>query len=197
MAVKKTTEGKDYAVRLKRLSGAKWKVILDTQRPYRWNLKRLNLGKTLDVGCGIGRNLKNLPEGSVGVDHNKHAIESLREQGFSAFTTEEYVKKHTGKKNLFDSMLLAHVLEHMTPVQAKELLKGYMPFIKDKVVIICPQEKGYTTDETHVTFLDAGAIEDILTSIGLKIQKSYSFPFHRKVGKIFTYNETVVIASKK
>ena len=50
----------------------RWKRILDVQAPYRWNLRRL-LGtrRTLDVGCGIGRNLVNLPVGSVGVSRHE------------------------------------------------------------------------------------------------------------------------------
>jgi SAM-dependent methyltransferase len=85
-----TTEGADYAARLKRLSSARWKQILDVQRPYRWNLARLDLGTTLDVGCGIGRNLRSLPSGSMGVDHNAASIALARQSGLAAMTTEEF-----------------------------------------------------------------------------------------------------------
>ena len=39
--------------------------MLPTQAPYRWNLRRLRLGRVLDVGCGVGRNLRNCAPGSV------------------------------------------------------------------------------------------------------------------------------------
>lgn len=194
---KKDTKGVNYAERLTRLSGAKWKQVLDVQRPYRWNLKRLKLGKTLDVGCGIGRHLSHLPEGSVGVDHNKHAIEIAKQTGYEAYTVEEFEKNKKIKKNSFDSMLLAHVLEHLSTADGKKVLKQYLPYVRDKVVVICPQEKGFPTDETHVNFLKHKDIEVILKSFDLVIDKSYSFPFHKYAGKVFTHNETVVVASKK
>lgn len=192
------TKGQDYSDRLERLSGAKWKKVLDVQRPYRWNLSRLKLGKTLDVGCGIGRNLGNLSKESVGVDHNKHAVGVAKAAGYNAVTVDEFmgnVKKY--KKDSFDSMLLAHVLEHLTTKDGKKIIKDYLPFVKNKVVVICPQEKGFTTDETHINFLTHAGIEKILEDCGLVVTKSYSFPFHKKVGKVFTYNETVVVAEKQ
>jgi len=197
MARQKNTKGKDYADRLQNLSGAKWKTVFDVQRPYRWNLKRLGLGKTLDVGCGIGRNLGNLSKQSVGVDHNKHAIKIAKQAGYNAATTEDFKKnKNQYGKDSFDSMLLAHVLEHLTTADGKRIIKEYLPYVREKVVVICPQEKGFTTDETHINFLTHSDIEKILKSCGLKIIKSYSFPFYKKAGKIFTHNETVVVANK-
>ena len=51
-----------YADRLRRKEDARWKQVLDVQAPYRWNLRRQELGRTLDVGCGIGRNLVSLSD---------------------------------------------------------------------------------------------------------------------------------------
>lgn len=194
--MRKDTKGVDYAERLSRLSNAQWKKVIDVQRPYRWNLSRLKLGKTLDVGCGIGRNLGNLSKESIGVDHNKYAIKTAKESGYNAITVDEFKKSKAIKKDTFDSMLLAHVLEHMSTKQGKEIIKEYLPYVREKVVIICPQKKGFTTDDTHVNFLTHEDIEKILESCGLTIQKSYSFPFHKKVGDVFAYNETVVVATK-
>lgn len=191
----KTTKGIDYTERLTRLSGAHWKQILDVQKPYRWNIRRLQLGPTLDVGCGIGRHLSNLPQGSVGVDHNKESVSIAKKTGHKAYTTDQFFKKEI-PKNSFDSMLLAHVLEHMSTSQGKKIIKDYLPFVKKNIVVICPQEKGFPTDDTHVNFLTHSDIEEILKSLGLIIHKSYSFPFHKRVGKVFTHNETIVVARK-
>jgi SAM-dependent methyltransferase len=195
---KKDTKSEDYANRLKTLSGTKWKQILDVQRPYRWNLKRLSLGRTLDVGCGIGRNLGNLSSDSVGVDHNAHSVEIAKQAGFNAVTVQEFMKnKKKYGKGGFDSMLLAHVLEHLTTQDGISIIKEYLPYVSDKVVVICPQEKGFKTDETHINYLNHKDIEQILEKSGLTVTKSYSFPLHRLLGnKTFTYNETIVVGAK-
>ena len=57
-----------------RLQTARWKQWLDVQAPFRWNLRRLDPGFTLDIGCGIGRNLLHLPRQGVGVDTNEHCV---------------------------------------------------------------------------------------------------------------------------
>lgn len=198
--MEKDTADSGYTDRLERLTSKKWKVILDVQRPYRWNLKRLNPGITLDVGCGIGRNLVNLPQGSVGVDHNEHSVLKAKALGCDAYTSEGFFsdEKHKDRKPTFDSILLGHVLEHLTLEESNDVLGMYLPYLKEggRVIVICPQEKGYATDETHVTFLDFTEIQNILKRLGLGIENMYSFPFPRKVGKIFRYNETIVVAKK-
>lgn len=101
------TEGEDYTERLTTLASARWKQVLDVQRPYRWNLRRLHLGRTLDVGCGIGRNLVNLGSNSVGVDHNPTSIAACRAQGLEAYTTEEFRSTDIGAPGAFDALLAA------------------------------------------------------------------------------------------
>ena len=191
----KNTKEIAYTERLSRLSGTRWKQILDVQRPYRWNLKRLKLGSTLDVGCGIGRHLSHLPDGSVGVDHNENSIKIAKKNGFTAYTTDEFFKK-TIPKNSFNTMLLAHVLEHMSTKKGRKIIQEYLPYIKKNVVIICPQQKGFSTDETHVNFLTHSDIEEILRELGLEVQRSYSFPFPKQFGKVFAHNESIVVAQK-
>lgn len=194
-----STENIEYTSRLKKLSAKKWKQVLDVQRPYRNNLRKLNPGITLDVGCGIGRYLTNLPTGSVGVDHNKHSIGHIKRLGLEAYTTPEFLALWQSKNaKQFDSLLFGHVLEHMTPDQGYELLMAYLPFIKTggQVIVMCPQKRGYASDATHVTFLDSAAISGILSRAEVKTKRAYSFPFPAAVGKVFRYNETVVVGKK-
>lgn len=186
------TDGPAYAERLSTLSSARWKQLLDVQRPYRWNLRRLRLGRTLDVGCGIGRNLNNLPAGSVGVDHNATSVAVAREAGLQAMTSEEFAASPPAPHS-FRSLLFAHVLEHMTPELAQGLVADYLPYASQRVVVICPQERGYASDATHVTFLEADDMACILRSSGVVVERAYSFPLPRPAGKVFTYNETVVV----
>ena len=81
------TRDEEYADRLMTKETAAWKRVLNVQAPYRWNLRRHDLGRTLDIGCGIGRNLSSLPAGSLGVDHNETSIAMARARGASAAHT--------------------------------------------------------------------------------------------------------------
>lgn len=192
------TTSEAYAQRLQEREGARWKQLLDVQRPYRWNLRRLGLGRTLDVGCGIGRNLTTLPSGSLGVDHNPSSIAVAQSRGLDAVTTDEFDARHPQPpaQPEYDSLLLSHVLEHMTRDEGMGLLEHYLPFVRRTVAVICPQERGYTTDATHVTFLDGRDIAGMLEQVGLRTRSVRSFPFPRFAGKAFTYNETVVLADR-
>jgi SAM-dependent methyltransferase len=188
------TAGRDYAERLLRLETASWKGLLDVQRPYRWNLRRLELGRCLEVGCGIGRNLLNLGPDAVGVDHNADAIQVCRDRGLVAYTTDEFkaADVHLGS---FDSMLIAHVLEHVDESVGDRLLSDYLPYLKPgaKVVVITPQEAGFTSDATHIRFVDHAGVAGHAQRVGLTVERTYSFPFPRIVGKVFPYNEFVTV----
>ena len=63
------TTSREYTTYLEERRG--WKRWVDVQAPYRWNLRGLRLGFTLDVGCGIGRNLVTFDGHGVGIDHNQ------------------------------------------------------------------------------------------------------------------------------
>ena len=191
------TAGTAYAERLSRLSGQGWKQRLDVQAPYRANIERLTLGRTLDVGCGIGRNLAYLSSESVGVDHNPHSIKVARDRGLSAYTTEEFLAdSDLAKLGTFDSILAAHLVEHVQLDEAVAILASYVPLVRPhgRVVLICPQESGFKSDDTHVAFSDFAVLRDLSTRLGLEFQHEYSFPFPRSFGRVFRYNEFVHIS---
>lgn len=192
-----STAGDDYAERLRRRSSSWWKRALDVQRPYRWNLRRLGLGRTLDVGCGIGRNLHNLGPDSVGVDHNAASIRTARADGLTAYTTEEFWHEPVSAPGSFDSMLVAHVLEHVSYEVADSILREYLPCVRPggKVVLITPQEAGYKSDHTHVRFVDLRGLREHADALGLAVERTYSFPMPRALGRVFTYNEFVCVAT--
>lgn len=178
-----------------------WKRLLDVQRPYRANLKRLGLKNVLDVGCGIGRNLTNLQKlgvSAIGVDHNEHSVAEARARGHEAVTTAEFVPRFAQNHEHFDAILISHVLEHMSLSEAVELLKFYVLYLKPggQLVAITPQEAGYKTDPTHVNFVDLDALQGAMMEVGLRFEKGYSFPFPRWVGKFFPYNEFIAVGRK-
>ena len=186
------TRGADYTRRLQRRG---WKRFVDVQAPYRWNLRRHDLGRTLDIGCGVGRNLATLPEGSVGVDHNATSVAVARERGLTAFTSDEFRAEDWDP---FDAFLVAHVVEHMTPSEAVTLLRDYLPALRGggRVLLICPQERGYASDPTHVQWTAEVDLQWLAREVGLEPQQTRSFPFPRRAGRWFTYNEFNLLAVK-
>ena len=161
-------------------------------------MRRLQLGFTLDVGCGIGRNLAHLDGNGVGVDHNAEAVAEAQRAGLVALDTDAFRKSEFATPGRFDSMLMAHVVEHMTYAEAVELVGDYVQFVKPggKAAFICPQEAGYRTDETHVEFADFEVLRRLCADTGLSVEVARSFPFPRIVGKVFPYNEFVVVARR-
>ncbi|CAN5139794.1 hypothetical protein BH20ACT5_BH20ACT5_22820 [soil metagenome] len=190
------TAGRDYTERLVRLQTVRWKQLLDVQRPYRWNLQRLNLGRVLDIGCGIGRNLEHLRGNGVGVDHNVESIRIARERGLTAYTPVDFHASNRAVPAGFDSMILAHVMEHVVADVADGLVTECLPYLRPggKVVFITPQEVGFRSDETHVRFVDLAELRRHAERAGLAVDRAYSFPLPRLAGRIFTYNEFVLVA---
>lgn len=186
------TKSSDYKKRLVDLQTPVWKSLLNVQAPYRWNIQRIAKGSTLEIGCGIGRNLQHLNGKATGIDHNSDCVAEARTYNLSAFTPDEFYKK---PKMLFDNLLFSHILEHLTTNQAEQLLLEYEPFLKPegKIIVITPQEAGQNSDPTHITFMDFCTLSKLAYNTGFHVDRSYSFPFPRIIGKVFLYNEFISI----
>lgn len=190
------TADREYAERLARLQGKWWKKLLRVQLPWQLHLRALRLGRTLDVGCGTGRNLGNLPPGSVGVDHNPHSVATARAAGGDAYTDGEFFADPALSAPAgFDALLAAHLVEHLTPAEARTVLGSYLPTLKPggRLVMFTPQERGYASDPTHVAFTGFEELAALCVDLGLEVTRRYSFPFPRWTGRLFIYNEFVVI----
>ncbi|MFC9295980.1 class I SAM-dependent methyltransferase [Streptomyces sp. NPDC057011] len=192
-----STATSDYTKRLARLEQSGIKRLLPTQAPYRWNLQRLKLGRVLDIGCGLGRNLLNCGPDSVGVDHNPHSVRTCRERGLTAYTPDELAAAPDCQPGSFDSMLVAHVLEHVDEETAASLLDQYLPLVKPggSLVLITPQELGYRSDATHVRWVGFEELRSHAGKAGVTVRRTYSFPFPRPLGKVFPYNEFVLVGT--
>jgi SAM-dependent methyltransferase len=188
-----------YTARLVNQQWATWKRLLGVQLPYRWNLRRLRPGFTLDIGCGLGRNLAHLGGRGVGIDHNPQSVELCRSAGFAAFTPEEFRRSPHYHAGGFDSLLLAHVAEHMTHLEFAQLLREYVPLIRPdgRIIVMSPQEAGFRSDPTHVEFVDLAKIRNAVEQVGFTPVREYSFPFPRPVGRFFLYNEFVSVSRRR
>ncbi|MEO7397712.1 MAG: class I SAM-dependent methyltransferase [Ilumatobacteraceae bacterium] len=185
-----------YAHRLERLSarGGVLRRLIDPQRPYRWNLRRLHPGFVLDIGCGIGRNLAHLDGNGVGVDHNSDCVAACVARGLVAFTPAEFTSS-AAVDGRFDSMLFAHVLEHMTEDDAAALVADHLRFVRTggRIIVITPQARGQRSDPTHVALVDESAIRRLAARLNLQVVSIRSFPLPFAFGPVFTHNETVSV----
>jgi len=192
------TQGSGYSKQLLKSQDAWWRRLFSVQAPYSWNLRRLNLGFTLDIGCGLGRHLRHLNGNGVGIDHNTTSVQYARSQGLTVFTPEEFQRSEFNKPQLFDSMLLSHVAEHMAQKQVVTLLSLYRPLLKadGKLVMITPQEAGFKKDPTHLEFVDFGKLREIAVALRFKPLKEYSFPLPHFWGRFFYFNEFISVNIK-
>jgi 2-polyprenyl-3-methyl-5-hydroxy-6-metoxy-1,4-benzoquinol methylase len=186
----------EYANRLIRLQTPRWKRWLGFQRLHAWNLQRLDPGLTLDLGCGIGRNLIHVR--GVGVDVNEHCVRAARARGLDAFTPTEFNASEHDRPGRFDSLLVAHVVEHMTEDQAVALVREYEPLVRPggQLLLMAPQEAGFASDATHVQFMDFARLSRIAERAGFAPARTLSFPLPRLAGRWFRYNEFVLVSRK-
>lgn len=192
------TRSEAYIRQLLNKDSVFWKRALHVQAPYLWNIRRLRLGKTLDVGCGIGRNLRGLGTGSVGIDHNDLAVEICREKGLEAYTPEAFAQKFAQGQGQFDALLFSHILEHMSFMEGSALIAQYLPYLRQrsKMLFITPQEAGFKRDASHVEFMDFEKLEHLMEEHRFSLARSFSFPFPRRIGLVFPYNEFVVLGER-
>ena len=198
MSTESDTRSRDYTERLVRLQRAPWKRLLRVQAPYRWNLRRLRPGFTLEVGCGIGRNLEHLDGNAVGLDLNPFSVAEARRAGLRALTLAEFATSSWCRPGVFDSLLLSHVAEHMRREELLALLREHLVYVRPGglLILVTPQEVGFRSDPSHVEFLDLAALRSVADTLGLEPVRDYSFPFPRFFGRLFVYNEFVSVSRR-
>ena len=191
------TQDDDYAQRLVSLQSVAWKEKLRFLDPYGWHIRHVCKGSVLEIGSGIGRNLRALKGRSLGIDHNESAVNYANSRGLESVTVEQFLSGKDKKSDKFDTLLMAHVLEHIDEATQKQIFDQYLTYLDpgSRIVLICPQEKGFDSDPTHIRWVDGSALSEVLKSLGCIDIKVSSFPFSRRFGKLFIYNQFVAIGN--
>jgi 2-polyprenyl-3-methyl-5-hydroxy-6-metoxy-1,4-benzoquinol methylase len=190
-----STQSEAYTKRLTSLSSRFISRLVGGQ-PYRWKIRRIAKGNVLEVGCGIGRNLNFLGSRAVGVDHNPMSIKVCKERGFTAYTPDEFFALPDIANKKFDTILFSHVIEHLTLAEARDLLHMYIKYLlpSGRLIIICPQKRGFASDSTHVTYFNLDSLAQLVTTVQCSEFLRQSFPFPAFIGRWFTYNEWVYVS---
>jgi hypothetical protein len=78
------------------------------------------------------------------------------------------------------------------------LIRQYLPFLKPdgRIILITPQEVGFRSDSTHVEYMGLEKLQEICAELQFVPERAYSFPLPRIFGKLFIYNESVVVGRR-
>jgi len=104
--------------------------------------------RILDVGCGYGRNIKLLGKlgySVIGVEVNEAIVKSNNESNIKCLTVEEFDKT----PELYDVVLMSHVIEHFYPDQLLKFMEHYLERLKPGgfLIISTPLNSPYFYDD--------------------------------------------------
>lgn len=149
-------------------------------------------GKVLDVGCGLGRHLMLMPEGSFGIDlyPNKEL------SGKYEILIHDINNGLPFKDESFDVIFGSHILEHL--VSPYKILKEFHRCLKwdGRLIVGVPNpgciyfdfyeltEESDWSEHLYSWNLKQGI--RFITNCGFEVEDTYcNFPFSKKFGKIW------------
>ena len=168
---------------------------------YLANILREIDGPGIDFGCGAGQLLERLPPGSTGLEVNPVLVEDLKRRKLDAHlydASQDAFAFSVIQPGRYRCFVASHVLEHFADAASSlRLIASACDRLRvDRLVCVFPGWKGYQSDDTHKTFVDAAYLEknQLLTLGPFRLAVSRSFPINREwFGRIFVYNETVFV----
>jgi SAM-dependent methyltransferase len=100
--------------------------------------------RVLDVGCGYGRFLRPMIAAGLqvaGVDVNPAIVSANRAAGLNCMTAKEFETSN----DLYDVILMAHIIEHLTPRELVNFMDAYLDRLKPggQLVIVTPLMSDY------------------------------------------------------
>jgi len=129
------------------------------------NYKDYLLGKSkiLDVGCGIGNFISLDPKHIVGIDQNIESLKIAKKRGFNVQKAD--ASKLPFNNQSIDGIFCSHVIEHLYPEKALNMLYEFDRVLKKGGVIVLKSPLMYSRfyqDLTHIRPYPPESIMDYL-----------------------------------
>lgn len=139
-------------------------------------LSRRLVGRTLDVGCGIGDMLA-YRTNMVGVDINPRTVAFCKTRGSEAHLMSSNYLPFASQE--FESVLMDNVLEHLSePVPL--LVEVHRILVeKGRLLIGVPGSKGWDSDPDHKIRYDEGLLIDTVQRLGFRHLETFHTPAWR------------------
>ena len=169
------------------------------------DIRKYCIGKTIDMGCGIGELLKILPEGSIGFEVNQVAVDFCKHQDLNVqlynFEEDDYKLKMINKGE-FKTFTMNHVLEHIEDSQetVKKIFESCNRLEIERIVFTVPGYKGFQSDKTHRTYITRKyfSSNELFNDGHYKLIRSKYFPINwERFGHFFTHNELRIVFNKR
>ena len=138
-------------------------------------LSRMLHGRILDFGCGMGDFLRYMKH-SVGVDVNRHMVAYCQSQGHDARLVMDGRIPYPEKS--FDSVVMDNVLEHITEIDADEVIEDIMRVLRPDGTLLVgvPGRKGYASDSDHKRFYTSTDLDVLISRHGCRLVKIKHMP---------------------
>jgi len=157
-----------------------------------------NIGKVLDVGCGIGEFLSSYKNKlCIGIDINPYCVKFCRENGLDVRKASTYKLPFMDEE--FDGVLCSHILEHLDkPIKAFQEMNRVLKH-EGKIIIVVPCGEGFKSDVNHVKFWDSSNMEHALRFNGFIPIKRFCQPINNfsLFFGMLKFQEMVVVGVKK
>ena len=158
-------------------------------------------GVTVDIGCGAGQLVEQLPPGSIGIEVNPALIATLRARGLEVLQVDpdpSAISLGSLRAGVARTAVLSHVLEHFD--DAATVLRRLMADCRSlgiaRLVVVVPGLVGFRSDATHRTFvtLDYLRQNGLLAGPGFDVVHRSFFPGDAQfIGRLFIYHELMIV----
>ncbi len=130
--------------------------------------------KILDVGCGEGEIINMDKDNFFGIDINQEAILRCLNNGLNVKFGD--VSNIPFENDFFDIVYCSNVIEHLSPIKAREMIIEMRRVLKKegKIIIITPMPKTVWNTFGHIKPYPPSALKKILRPISLESFDSIS-----------------------